>query len=82
MDDSQDLKSKMIESFISANYSPIGIASSRIYKTSADLVYDISEVISLSTNDIAKALLSSNYVIRYIAGVPYWEMYELVQVEY
>lgn len=69
-------KQKAIADFIGHNYSPIGTASQKCYKTSAELVYDISNVIAVRPAELAKQLSDAGYHVEYLAGQPYWVLYE------
>ena len=54
-------RQKAIAEFIGHNYSPIGTTSKKCYKTSAEL---------------AKQLSDAGYHVEYLAGQPYWVLYE------
>ena len=46
-------RQKAIAEFIGHNYSPIGTTSKKYYKTSADLIYDISNIIAVRPAELA-----------------------------
>lgn len=69
-------RQKAIAEFIGHNYLPIGDASQKCYKTSAELVYDLSNIIAVRPAELAKQLSDAGYRIEYLAGQPYWIMYE------
>lgn len=69
-------RQKAIAEFIGHNYSPIGTASQKCYKTSAELVYDISNIIVVRPAELAKQLSDAGYHVEYLAGQPYWVLYE------
>lgn len=69
-------RQKAIAEFIGHNYSPIGNTSQKCYKTSAELAYDISNIIAVHPAELAKQLSDAGYHIEYLAGQPYWVMYE------
>ena len=69
-------RQKAIAEFIGHNYSPIGDTSQKCYKTSAELVYDLSNIIAVRPAQLAKQLSAAGYRIAYLAGQPYWIMYE------
>ena len=69
-------KQKAIAEFIGHNYSPIGTTSKKCYKTSAELVYDISNIIAVRPAELAKQLSDAGYHVEYLAGQPYWVLYE------
>ena len=67
---------KAIADFLGQNYSPIGSTSAKCYKTTAELIYDLSNIISVRSNELAKQLADAGYHVEYLAGQPYWVMYE------
>ena len=69
-------RKKAIAEFIGHNYSPIGATSQKCYKTSAELVYDISNIIAVCPAELAKQLSDAGYRVEYLAGQPYWVLYE------
>jgi len=69
-------RQKAIAEFIGHNYSPIGTTSKKCYKTSAELVYDISNIIAVRPAELAKQLSDAGYHVEYLAGQPYWVLYE------
>lgn len=69
-------RKKAIAEFIGHNYSPIGTTSQKCYKTSAELVYDISNIIAVRPAELAKQLSDAGYHVEYLAGQPYWVLYE------
>lgn len=69
-------RKKAIAEFIGHNYSPIGTTSQKCYKTSAELVYDISNIIAVCPAELAKQLSDAGYRVEYLAGQPYWVLYE------
>lgn len=69
-------RKKAIAEFIGHNYSPIGTTSQKCYKTSAELVYDISNIIPVRPAELAKQLSDAGYRVEYLAGQPYWVLYE------
>ena len=68
-------RQKAIAEFIGHNYSPIG-TTQKCYKTSAELVYDISNIIAVRPAELAKQLSDAGYRVEYLAGQPYWVLYE------
>ena len=69
-------RKKAIAEFIGHNYSPLGTTSQKCYKTSAELVYDISNIIAVRPAELAKQLSDAGYRVEYLAGQPYWVLYE------
>lgn len=69
-------RQKAIAEFIGHNYSPIGDTSQKCYKTTAELVYDLSNIVNVAPMKLAKQLTDAGYHVEYLAGQPYWVMYE------
>ena len=65
-----------IANFIGQNYSPIGTTSQKCYKTTAELVYELSNIVDAAPMALAKQLADAGYHVEYLAGQPYWVMYE------
>lgn len=72
----QEASNKAIADFLSANYSPIGSTADKCYKTTEELVYDLDNIISVGYKELAKQLAGAGYKVEYLAGQPYWVMYE------
>ncbi len=69
-------RQKAIADFLGQNYSPIGSTSQKCYKTTAELVYDLSNIVDVAPMELAKQLTDARYHVEYLAGQPYWVMYE------
>lgn len=67
---------KAIANFLGQNYSPIGSTSAKCFKTTDELIYDLSDIISVRPTELAKQLTDAGYHVEYLAGQPYWVMYE------
>ena len=67
---------KAIANFLGQNYSPIGSTSAKCFKTTDELIYDLSNIISVRPTELAKQLTDAGYHVEYLAGQPYWVMYE------
>ena len=67
---------KAIANFLGQNYSPIGSTSAKCFKTTDELIYDLSNIISVRPTELAKQLTDAGYNVEYLAGQPYWVMYE------
>lgn len=72
----QKEENKAIAEFLSANYAPIGCTSQKCYKTTAELVYDLSNIVDVSHTKLAKQLTAAGYRCEYLSGKPFWVMYE------
>ena len=49
-------RKKAIANFIGQNYSPIGTTSQKCYKTTAELVYELSNIVDVAPMALAKQL--------------------------
>ena len=72
----QTEKQKNKTILIGQKYSPIGTTSEKGYKTSAELVYELSNIVDVAPMALAKQLSDAGYHVEYLAGQPYWVMYE------
>ncbi|ADV44400.1 hypothetical protein [Bacteroides helcogenes] len=69
-------RQKAIAEFIGHNYSPIGATSQKCYKTTTELVYELSNIVNVAPMELARQLTDARYHVEYLAGQPYWVMYE------
>lgn len=69
-------KKRAIAEFLGQNYSPIGSTSQKCYKTTAELVYELSNIVDVAPMMLAKQLTDARYHVEYLAGQPYWVLYE------
>lgn len=69
-------RQKAIADFIGHNYSPIGATSQKCYKTTVELVYELSNIVDVAPMELAKQLTDARYHVEYLAGQPYWVLYE------
>jgi hypothetical protein len=63
-------RQKAIANFIGQNYSPIGTTSQKCYKTTAELVYELSNIVDVAPMALAKQLSDAGYHVEYLAGQP------------
>ena len=79
-DDEQEKKKEKknlaIANFISQNYRPIGSTPQKMFKTTAELVYELGNIVDVSPRELALQLSQAGYHVEYIGGQPYWVMYE------
>ena len=50
---------------------PIGTTSQKCYKTTAELVYELSNIVDVAPMALAKQLADAGYHVEYLAGQPY-----------
>ena len=71
-----DYGTTILSDFIKQTYSPIGSTDRKLFKTSAELAYELREIVELQPNQIAKALSDAGFRLEFIHNKPYWVMYE------
>lgn len=65
-----------IADFLRQNYAPIGPTSQKVYKTTAELQYDLQNIIDVPANELARQLTEARFAIEYVCGQPFWVLYE------
>ena len=74
----EDSKNTAIAEFIKTHYSPIGATSNKVYKTSLEIRYDLSNIVDVTVMELAQQLSSAGFHVDYIGGKPFWVMYEKI----
>lgn len=64
-----------VKQFIEANYTPIGSTEQKDFKTSAELIYMLSETIDVSIKVVNEVMNELQYQMQYIDQVPNWVLY-------
>ena len=59
-------RQKAIANFIGQNYSPIGTTSQKCYKTTAELVYELSNIVDVAPMALAKQLADAGYHVVFL----------------
>lgn len=67
-----------IADFLRQNYAPIGATSQKVYKTTAELQYDLQNIIDVPANELARQLTEARFAIEYVCGQPFWVLYEKI----
>mgnify|MGYP006863335602 FL=1 len=67
-----------IADFLRQNYAPIGPTSQKVYKTTAELQYDLQNIIDVPANELARQLTEARFAIEYVCGQPFWVLYEKI----
>lgn len=67
-----------IADFLRQNYAPIGATSQKVYKTIAELQYDLQNIIDVPANELARQLTEARFAIEYVCGQPFWVLYEKI----
>ena len=72
----KEIESELIAKLITASYYFIADESKDVvHKTSAELAYDLEDMISINPHSIAIYLQSIGCQVTNIAGVVYWVLY-------
>ena len=66
----------LLATFIQSNYRPIGISENKVFKSSDELIYEFSQVVSVDVEELTKALTDAGYRTEFIHSEPYWILYE------
>lgn len=69
-------QSMAMAEFLKQKYSPIGATADKCYKTIDELVYELDNIVSVTRNELAMQLSLAGFKTEFIAGVPYWVLYE------
>lgn len=72
----EEKRNTAIADFIRRNYAPIGTTAQKVYKTTAELQYDLHEFIDVSALELARQLTEARFAVEFVCGRPYWVMYE------
>lgn len=76
MSEEKNLTIDIAVSYISNNYSPLGETDQKEYVTSADIVRELSEMVSVSIADITKLMDDAGFKIEFIDGKPHWVVFQ------
>ncbi len=72
----EDKKTQAIADFLSSHYGKMGTTSAKVYKTTAELVYEIENIVPVSQIEVAAQLSRAGFPVEFVSGVPYWVLYE------
>lgn len=75
MDNEKDLKQDIIIKYIKENFHVLGEASQMEYVTSADIIRELSEMVTLSIADVTSLMDQAGFKIEFVEGKPYWIVY-------
>lgn len=67
-----------IADFIKQNYAPFGPTSKKVYKTTAELQYDLQNIIDVPAKELASQLTDARFTVEFICGQPYWVLFEKI----
>lgn len=67
-----------IADFIKQNYAPFGPTSKKVYKTTAELQYDLQNIIDVPAKELAVQLTDARFTVEFICGQPYWVLFEKI----
>lgn len=61
--------------YIRENYRKLGSPDEMEYVTSADIVRDLAEMVTISITQITELMHSAGFGIKFIEGKPHWIVY-------
>jgi len=76
----KDKDVEALKTLIQSIYSPDGITEQKEFKTTAELIYELREMIPATGREMRTALSEMGFEIKYIDGTPMWVMYQLLEV--
>ncbi len=65
----------MLKAFVAANYKVVGTSAEKEFRTSFELIHELSEYMTIDAVDLNTVLTELGYATKFIEGVPYWVMY-------
>lgn len=75
MSEEKDLTTDLAIRYIAENYTPVGDSEKKDYVTSADIVRELSEMISISIAKVTELMDNAGFKTEFIEGKPHWLVY-------
>lgn len=75
-DKSKKSASLALKNVLQLKYASSGDSEKKVYKSTADLLYEIETIICIGESILIEVMLQEGYKIEYIDDRPYWVMYE------
>ena len=72
----EDFDEQMVSRYIDENYSPDGDVSQKEFRTTLELITEMSEMVSIGMNTVNRILQGKGFKTIFIDGVSNWVMYE------
>ena len=65
-----------LKNVLQLKYASSGDNEKKVYKSTADLLYEIENIICIGELYLVEVMLQEGYVIEYVDDRPFWVMYE------
>ena len=75
MSEEKNLKRDIAVRYIQENYQVLGENENKDYITSADIVRELSEMVSISIAEISELMDSASFKVEFIEGKPHWVVF-------
>lgn len=75
MEEERNLKQDITVKYIQENYRALGETGEKEYITSADIVRELSEMVSISIAEVTDLMDKAGFEIEFIEGKPNWIVY-------
>ena len=75
MSEEKNLKRDIAVRYIQENYQILGDNENKDYITSADIVRELSEMVSISIAQISELMDSASFNVDFIDGKPHWVVF-------
>lgn len=75
MEEERNLKQDITVKYIQENYRALGETSEKEYITSADIVRELAEMVSISIAEVTDLMDKAGFKIEFIEGKPNWIVY-------
>ncbi len=72
----EDFDEQIVVQYIDENYSPDGDVSQKEFRTTLELITEMSEMVSIGMNKVNRILQGKGFKTIFIDGVSNWVMYE------
>ncbi|MBP3517763.1 MAG: hypothetical protein J6K31_05055 [Parabacteroides sp.] len=76
MNEERDLTEELTVRYIAENYTPVGESDKKDYITSADIVRELSEMVTISIQEVTLLMDKAGFKTEFIEGKPHWAIYE------
>ena len=76
MNEERDLTTELTVRYIAENYTPVGECEKKEYITSADIVMELSEMVTISIQEVTLLMDKAGFKTEFIDGKPHWVVYE------
>lgn len=75
MNEEKKLAIEFTARYITENFTPVGSIERKDYVTSADIVRELSEMVTISIAEVSELMYGAGFKTEYIIGKPCWAVY-------